>query len=91
MHTWLCEKINQGNGRSPGEPSSNLAWFLRSKGRKDRSFIEEKGENRGDKGLSVKGCRAGTDMAGKLLISALRLLSLVWDMIGYCLHYSDGK
>lgn len=70
---------------------NNLAaWGLRGKGGEDGSSAAEKGEDRGDEGLSVGGCRAGAGVAGELSASALRLLPLVWGMIGYRLHYSDG-
>lgn len=61
---------------------------LRGKGGDEGSSDLEKGEDRGDEGLSVGGCRAG--VTGDLSASALRLIPLVRGMIGYRLLYSDG-
>lgn len=57
---------------------NNLAaWDLRSKREKAGISIIEKDEDRSNKNLKVRRCWAGAGMAGKLLVSALHLLSLV--------------
>lgn len=56
-----------------------------------KSSITKKSEDRGDESLNVEDYQADTSMAKKLLASALRFLSLVWSIIGYCLLYSNGR
>lgn len=91
VDTIYCEKINWSKGKSLEKLSSNLVWGLKGKRVDKKSFITKKGEDRGDESLNVGDYQADASMAKKLLASALRFLSLVWSIVGYCLLYSDGR